>query len=109
VSTPYQRGAAFELRVKAELEDRGWLVTRSPGSRSPFDLMAVPPVAYRLDNVALVQCKLRGVISRADAAALGRVAETFGCEPVLAYTMQARGAVHYKYLTNALAWVSWAP
>lgn len=105
MSTPYQRGAAFELRVKADLEANECLVTRSPGSKSPFDLMAV-----RLDTVTLrpyvylIQCKLRGVISRAEENELTDVAEAFACRPLLAYTVRERGMIHYKCLLTQRPW-----
>lgn len=48
-----QRGTAFENRVKKHLEDKGWDVFRSAGSRSPADL-----VAFRDTRILLIQCKI---------------------------------------------------
>lgn len=52
-TTPKQRGSNFERRVKAWLEERGWTVFRSAGSRSPADLIALRPGLTAL----AVQCK----------------------------------------------------
>ncbi len=38
---PYQRGTSRERQVARELEKDGYAVTRSAGSRSPWDLVAV--------------------------------------------------------------------
>jgi len=37
----YDAGAAAERKAKAELEERGYLVVRSAGSKGPADLIAV--------------------------------------------------------------------
>jgi Holliday junction resolvase len=57
-STAYARGRAFEYRVKGDLERHGFIVIRSPQSRSPFDL-----VALRVGVVLMIQCKSHGVLS----------------------------------------------
>lgn len=54
MSRAYARGAAFERRVKALLEELGWKVIRSAGSHDEPDL-----VALRQGRVALLQCKMR--------------------------------------------------
>lgn len=38
----YAKGRRYEYRLKEELEKRGYLVIRSAGSHSPFDLIAIP-------------------------------------------------------------------
>lgn len=105
MSTPYQRGAAFEHRVKADLEREEWLVTRSPASKSPFDLLAVRWDGSRQHPVVvLVQCKLRGRISPAERLELEDVGEAFGCMPVMAYTLRERGEIHYSCLLGNIPW-----
>ncbi len=105
MSTPYQRGAAFERRVQADLEHEEYLVTRSPASKSPFDLLAVYlDTIDLLPHVFLVQCKLRGVISRADKEKLLEVCEAFACHGILAYTLKERGMIHYRYLLTDEPW-----
>ena len=37
----YQNGRALEYRAKKRLEEEGWTVTRTPGSKTPADLWAV--------------------------------------------------------------------
>ncbi len=39
--TNYQRGRAFEYRIKARLEDEGYFVARVAGSHTPCDLIAL--------------------------------------------------------------------
>jgi Holliday junction resolvase len=41
--TNYHRGANRERQLAKQLEDEGWSVTRSAGSRSPHDLVAIRP------------------------------------------------------------------
>ncbi|GIV53117.1 MAG: hypothetical protein KatS3mg038_3638 [Candidatus Kapaibacterium sp.] len=49
----YTRGRALEYDAKRYFEERGYLVVRSAGSKSPVDLVCLHP-SYRL---LLVQCK----------------------------------------------------
>ncbi len=37
----YSKGIGAERRVKERLEDKGYLVRQSPGSRGPYDLYAL--------------------------------------------------------------------
>jgi Holliday junction resolvase len=103
VSTPYQRGAAFEYRVKTELESEGYLVTRSPGSKSPLDLLAIRGDGM-LSRVVFVQCKLRGVISGADRDRLVGLASQYHAWPVMAYTFKERGLIHYQSVDTRKPW-----
>ena len=52
-TTPKQRGSNFERRVGKWLEERGWIVFRSAGSRTAADLIALRPGI----TVLAVQCK----------------------------------------------------
>jgi len=52
-TTPKQRGSNFERRVGKWLEERGWTVFRSAGSRTVADLIALRPGI----TVLAVQCK----------------------------------------------------
>lgn len=54
-STAYRRGRQFEYRCRKLFQELGYLVVRSPQSRSPFDLIAIAP-----QRVLLVQCKIGG-------------------------------------------------
>jgi Holliday junction resolvase len=37
----YSKGIKAEKKVKSKLEDKGWLVKQSKGSRGPYDLYAM--------------------------------------------------------------------
>lgn len=52
--TNYTRGRNLEYKVKKELEAQGYLVIRSSGSHSPFDL-----IAMRMDEIRFIQLKSR--------------------------------------------------
>ena len=53
MATNYERGRAFEYARKKHYEDNGYLVVRSAGSHSPFDL-----VAFHAWQVPIaIQCK----------------------------------------------------
>ena len=55
----YQSGRNFEYRVKKYLEEKGYYVMRSAGSKTPFDLIAVPTWdgVTLLPDILLIQCK----------------------------------------------------
>lgn len=65
--TNYERGRAKEYRVATKLRKDGWLVIRSAGSHSEFDLVAIkheqkqnplPPFIITYNNeIKLIQCK----------------------------------------------------
>lgn len=76
--TPYARGRAFEYRVRSQLEEQGYSIFRTAGSRSPVD-----PLAFREGTVLFVQCKSgqRG-ISRRERMALVDLAT--GCGAIAA-------------------------
>lgn len=74
MTTPYQRGYQFELRVRKHLEDKGWFVIRAAGSRSAVDL-----VALRQGQVLLVQCRRDGRLSRDQRQGLRALARRHSC------------------------------
>ena len=51
-NSKYRIGLIFEYEVRDWLEERGWMVVRSAGSKTPIDLVAV-----RNNQTLLVQCK----------------------------------------------------
>ena len=57
----YVKGANFERQVKKDLESSGYFVIRSAGSKGKIDL-----VAFKSNDVRLIQCKTNGVISKSD-------------------------------------------
>ena len=83
---PYRKGAAFERTTARHYESNGWLVTRSPGSKSPYDL-----VCLKKDQTPhLVQAKTNGKISKTERALLFEVAFRVPAIPVLAYKNGAK-------------------
>jgi Holliday junction resolvase len=61
-NTSYRKGRQFEYRVRDYLEDLGFLVVRSPGSRAPFDLLAISAKG----PILLIQCKVTGILPPAE-------------------------------------------
>jgi len=61
----YNSGRQYEYRVKKYLEKLGYYVMRSAGSKSPFDLIAIP-IQDKCDvmGVLLIQCKHGTKISK---------------------------------------------
>ena len=85
----YTRGRAFEYRVRSRLEQQGYVVFRTAGSRSPIDLLA-----FRDGHALFVQCKSghRGISRRerialvdlaVECGAIAAVAERGGVVTVL--------------------------
>lgn len=74
-ASPYQRGRAFEYRVREYYKHLGYWVLRSPQSRGPADL-----ICLKKGEVLLVQCKLdgRNHFSRDDEKQLVELAESVG-------------------------------
>jgi len=63
----YISGYHFELRVKKYLEEKGYYVIRSAGSKSKVDLLAIATwnvQQYNLPTMLLVQCKHNIKISK---------------------------------------------
>jgi len=76
----YRKGRAFEYRVKHHLEKGGCFVVRSASSHGPADL-----VALKGGKVLLVQCKMRGNLSKVEKAELINAAILAGADCCLAY------------------------
>jgi len=66
--TNYDAGARFERETRAALEDDGYEVIRSAGSKGKVDLIAWKA----LGPVLLIQCKRNGKISPAERAEIFR-------------------------------------
>lgn len=82
MSKSYVKGRRFEHYVKDKLEAKGWVVTRSAGSKGPFDLLAV-----KNGRILLIQCKWRKSRIGKD---LVDVALKAGGLPVLATRVRGR-------------------
>lgn len=90
--TAYTKGRAFEYRVRNDFAAGGYLVTRSPQSRSPWDLIVIGR-----ELVLLVQCKVNGKISATDWNILFNLAESVGARAMLACRVK-RKLVYYELL-----------
>ena len=69
----YVKGANFERQVKKDLEAVGYFVIRSAGSKGKIDL-----VAFKSNDVRLIQCKTNGVISKAGRQHLKDMSKNLG-------------------------------
>lgn len=87
----YRRGAAFERRVRADLETNGYRIIRSAGSKGKIDLLAGKP-----GQQLAVQCKITGLLSTAEWNLLLEWAPHFNAIPILA--VGGRGT-RYWHLT----------
>ena len=77
--TNYSRGRAFEYRVRDDMQARGYVTVRSPGSHTPVDVYCVKP-----GEVVFVQCKTSGRMDPAEWNAFLDLCEYAGAVPVLA-------------------------
>ena len=75
----YQRGTALENRVRKRLEEAGYFVIRSAGSKTPVDLCAI-----KHGQVVFVQCKRSGALPAPEWNALYYAALGSGALAVLA-------------------------
>ncbi|MFD6221255.1 restriction endonuclease [Nocardia asteroides] len=97
----HRRGADFERTVNHLLEDHGYECMRSAGSQSPVDVIAFKP-----DQVVMVQAKLDGRCTPAERAALLRVAGLVAAVPVVAYRILRQGV---RFGTGTAKWMDWSP
>lgn len=81
----YQRGYALEWKTKKLLEKKGYLVTRSPASKSESDL-----IAFDKTRKLLVQCKKTGKKGKNlyiyKLGELMKSAQKHGAKPLLVYS-----------------------
>ena len=91
---PAQAGTRFERRVRTLLENDGYFVIRTPGSRSAADLVAV-----KAGQVLFVQCKVNGRLDPEPWNILYDLCDTYGVVPVMAERPYP-GCVHYWRLTG---------
>ena len=82
VNKNYQSGRNFEYRVKRYLEEKGYYVMRSAGSKSPFDLIAVPThiTTDVISCVLLIQCKYGTKISKKEKEKIQEIQLSFSPE-----------------------------
>ena len=91
----YRKGRDFEYAVKKNLEKHGYLVMRSPASKTPADLWAIK------DGEALfVQCKLKGAFPVDEWNEFMDYAEEAGVKPILANRPKSGRGFEYWLLTD---------
>jgi len=76
----YRKGANFERRCRRFLEEKGWFVIRSGGSKSPVDL-----VALRDGEIALIQCRVSGYLPQKEKEELLGIAKRNKCQAWVAF------------------------
>lgn len=90
--TRYNKGAAFERKVRDDLRARGFIAERIAGSHSPADIHA-----FKGGAVYFIQCKTNGVLSPTEWNAFFDYCEDAGATPILAQKL-TRG-IGYHVLT----------
>lgn len=78
--TGYSKGADFERKIQKYFEDLGYFVIRAAGSHSPIDL-----VCMKLHDNILVQCRMRGNLTKEEEHKLAVLGNWLGCRVLLAY------------------------
>lgn len=90
----YARGRSFEYAVKRNLEKYGYIVMRSPASRSPADLIAV-----KRGTAVFIQCKLHGALPPSEWNELIDYSDKAGAVPIMAARpTEGRGINYYVLL-----------
>jgi len=91
MTTKYQKGTQFEYLIKTKLEQKGYLIIRSAGSKGVFDLIAFSPknwderrLIYSEYHILAIQCKTIGRINKKQVEVLVKTAKTYGLIPMLA-------------------------
>ena len=92
----YAKGMAFENQCQHDFEDLGYRVIRSAGSHGPIDLIC----GKKDEGIIVIQCRIRGNISKAEIVELREWAEAFSnARILLAYRVeiQAKGSKRKLY------------
>lgn len=87
----YTKGRAFEYRIKYRLQDLGFYVMRSYGSKGAADLLAIPPPS-KSAKALLIQAKYGGYVPPDEMAKL-RAISTSGLV-IIVYI--ARNRMHVR-------------
>jgi Holliday junction resolvase len=80
LSTNYTRGATLERKIKKQLEDEGYYVMRSAGSKGQVDLLALAPDGFAY----MIQVSLSKK-NKAECTRLYELAHSHSAGPVVAY------------------------
>lgn len=90
----YKVGRSFEYATKKDLEKYGYIVMRSPASKTPADLVAI-----RAGEIVFVQCKLHGAMGVKEWNEFIDYSEKGGATPVMAQRSQTGRGITYSLLT----------
>src|SRR5258708_5317482 len=93
--TAYTKGRQFEYRVRDHFLSLGYVVIRSPQSRSPFDLAVIGH-----SKVLLVQCKAGGSLPPIEWDALHEAADSCSAIPILVTRRKRRMQVYLMLSTR---------
>ena len=106
VASNYRNGADLERAAKRHLEDNGYYVIKSGGSKGIVDLAAFKPM-----EVLFVQCKRDGYVAPAAREDLRALARGLGAIPIVARWAKVGTSarfVAFKQLYQ-LTQVAWEP
>ncbi len=81
----YAAGRRFEWKVRDQLQDQGYFVIRSAGSKGAVDL-----AAFKKSDWLFVQCKRDGRFSIPEKQAFYRLAHQCAAKPIFAYALKGR-------------------
>lgn len=81
----YSKGAYLERLVRRRLEQAGYTVIRSAGSKGPVDLIAGDG-----SKVFVIQCRSRTSLRPRERTSLERAAQAFGARPMVVYRKNRR-------------------
>lgn len=103
----YQRGRTFEWKVRDALQEDGYDVLRSAGSKTKIDLVAIKP-----GQILFIQCKrTNGQIPPAEREKLVLLAKYVNALALVASQPVPRKPLVYRRLTGfgPKDWVGWSP
>lgn len=109
--TAYKNGTKLEYDVLTFLRANGYLCTRSPGSKGPYDVVAI-----KAGEVLLIQCKRSSpYLEPAARDAMLALARQYRATPLSAYYFkEGRAARTVRFLevelrANPATWRHWTP
>ena len=99
----YAKGTRLERAARHSLEDDGYDVIRSAGSKSKVDIIAI-----KAGELLFVQCKAgTGVVTPAERAELVSMASKVGAHPIVASKADGK-PIEWRLLTG-VGPKDWAP
>ena len=96
----YNRGSAFERRIKRELESVGYYVIKSGGSKGAVDLSATSPRGTQL----WLQCKKDGKLSKAEWEKLSELGAIHNTTTVHVCKPKRNEPIKFEIIHQARGW-----